>query len=261
MSKHGTGSIFCDGACRGNGQRGAIGGWAWAYWPGVAHGEPLRFGAARLATSPSVVATNQRAELTALLEALRSWRTGPEGGGAVTIYTDSMYAMNCASIWGAGWKRKAWKRQSGEPLQNLDIIKPLVDVWQSGIPLWKLVHVRGHQTGATPEVHGNNWVDRAAVAGSLGQRVSPALDLSLSLPLPLPSPLPSLVNPTYVDSADTIEILHESEPEPNPEPKTENPKPNPKPNPEPKTENTNTKPKTKKSEPVKQLDIRSWFGQ
>lgn len=158
-----TASIFCDGACRGNGTRRAVAGWAWAYWPGVARGEPTATGSARLG-GPGP-ATNQRAELMALLEALRFVKGG-HAAHPVKIHTDSQYAINCTSKWGPSWKRKGWKRDSGEPLQNLDLIKPLVDIWaELRVPL---VHVRGHQTGSTPEVWGNNWVDRAAVVAAGG---------------------------------------------------------------------------------------------
>lgn len=158
-------SIFCDGACSGNGTARAVAGWAWAYWPGVAIGEPERFRADRLAAP----ATNQRAELMAILEALRWWLSSG-GGGLVTVYTDSMYSINCMTKWGPGWRRKGWKRDSGEPLQNLDLIKPLVELWaaEAGRRAWRVVHVRGHQSGSSPEAHGNNWVDRAAVAGAQG---------------------------------------------------------------------------------------------
>ena len=162
-------SIFCDGACSGNGTRAAYGGWAWAFWPGVARGEPSHYGACKLKTVANgfvVAATNQRAELTALLEALRFAAAQP--ALKVTIYTDSMYAINCTSKWGPGWKRKGWSRDSGEPLQNLDLIKPLVELWK---PCWALQHVRGHQKGSGPEVHGNNWVDRAAVAAARGDPI------------------------------------------------------------------------------------------
>jgi ribonuclease HI len=156
------GSLFCDGACSGNGTARSRGGWAWAWWAGTVVGEPTVARAEPLETPPT--ATNQRAELTALLEALRWW-SAPVGeygggGGPVTIHTDSMYALNCASTWGPGWRRRGWKRSSGEPIQNLDLIRPLVDIWR---PEWRLVHVRGHQTGSGPTVVGNNWVDRAAV--------------------------------------------------------------------------------------------------
>jgi len=113
-------------------------------------------------------ATNQRAELTALLESLlfaANHVTVP-----VTVYTDSQYSMNCMTIWGPSWKRKGWKRDSGEPLQNLDLIKPLVEIWalESKVRKWRIQHVRGHQTGSGPEVWGNNWVDRAAVEAAEG---------------------------------------------------------------------------------------------
>ena len=158
-----SGAIFCDGACSGNGTRHAVAGWAWAYWPGTVAGEPARYGGARL----EAPATNQRAELRALLEALRAWSSpGGGGGGPVTIYTDSLYTINCTSKWGPAWARKGWKRDSGEPLQNLDLIKPLVALWR---PAWRLEHVRGHQTGGGWQAYGNNWVDRAAVAAAAGE--------------------------------------------------------------------------------------------
>jgi ribonuclease HI len=163
MSDNSKASIFCDGACRGNGTRRAVAGWAWAYWPGVARGEPTASGSALLGAP----ATNQRAELMALLEALRFIQNGGAARTSVAIYTDSQYAMKCTTVWGPSWKKKGWTRGSGEPLQNLDIIKPLVDLW--AILRVPLVHVRGHQTGPSPEAWGNNWVDRAAVVAAGGE--------------------------------------------------------------------------------------------
>ena len=170
-----TGSLFCDGACSGNGSVRARGGWAWAWWAGPVAGEPTVARADLLETPPA--ATNQRAELMALLEALRWWSAPVAGtacgggGGPVTIYTDSMYTINCTSVWGPGWRRRGWTRGSGEPLQNLDLIRPLVELWR---PEWRLVHVRGHQAGSGPGAIGNNWVDRAAVLAA--QETPTALD-------------------------------------------------------------------------------------
>ena len=172
-------SIFCDGACSGNGTARAYGGWAWAYWPGAARGEPAAYGAQKLAAGSGVPSTNQRAELTALLEAIR-FALGRKGE-TVTIYTDSMYAINCTSKWGPSWARKGWTRGSGEPLQNLDLVKQLVALWRPSVTLQ---HVRGHQTGSGPAVHGNNWVDRAAVAAAKGEPVSVSLSPVLSLNIP-----------------------------------------------------------------------------
>lgn len=159
-------SIFTDGACKANGTRGAIAGWAWGFWNGPAHGEPVAARAQRLEESP---ATNQRAELMALYNAMRWW-SEIGGGSDIVFYTDSQYAMNCASKWGPTWRSKGWKRGTeGGPLQNLDIIKPLVELWLLG--RWRIQHVRGHQVGSGHEVWGNNWVDRAAVEGAGGIRL------------------------------------------------------------------------------------------
>lgn len=146
----------------------------------------MRYAQARLQGDP---ATNQRAELTALLESLRWWRD-KAGGGPVDVYTDSMYAINCTSKWGPSWKRKGWKRDSGEPLQNLDLIKPLVEIWR---PSWRLNHVRGHQKGMSVEAWGNNWVDRAAVAGATGDEKACVFPPADDIP-PIPEePAPTLM--------------------------------------------------------------------
>lgn len=163
-----VGSMFCDGSCRGNGQRGAFGGWAWGFWDGPILGSPRTSGSAPLPHSPTP--TNQRAELTALLEALK-WLSA-NGIPSTTIFTDSNYAIQCTSKWGPGWKKAGWKRSSGEPLQNLDLVKPLVEIWK---PQWKLQHVYGHQKGSSDEAYGNNWVDRAAVeAAEMKTSVAPS---------------------------------------------------------------------------------------
>jgi ribonuclease HI len=161
-------SIFCDGACSGNGRKGAIGGWGWAYWSGPVRGTPDVAAADRLDVPSGLPATNQRAELTALLKVLR-WLSA-NAVTSVNIYTDSMYTINCTSIWGPAWKKAGWKRKTGEPLLNLDLIIPLVELWR---PAWALHHVRGHQTNASPEAYGNNWVDQAAVAGAEGRVLVP----------------------------------------------------------------------------------------
>lgn len=230
MSGHA--SIFCDGACRGNGTRRAVAGWAWAFWPGVARGEPIATGSARL----DAPATNQRAELMALLEALRFVQSGGARGKPVTIYTDSQYTIKCTTVWGPGWKKKGWTRGSGEPLQNLDIIKPLVDLW--GALRVPLVHVRGHQTGSSPEAWGNNWVDRAAVvaAGGEGEDMCRPVAASASVGIEL------FTAAALEDTADAIEHIvgGASTPIYSPPPRVAGSRP---------TVGT-----------VKQMDIRNWFG-
>jgi ribonuclease HI len=139
------------------------------------HSTPTVSSAAPLPYVPTP--TNQRAELTALLEAIR-WLDHQHIPSA-TIYTDSNYAIQCTSKWGPGWKRAGWKRSSGEPLQNLDLVKPLVDLWK---PQWRLQHVYGHQKDSSAEAYGNNWVDRAAVeAGETKTVLVPRMYVSVPL--------------------------------------------------------------------------------
>ena len=62
--------------------------------------------------------TNNRMELTALLEALDIIPTGTP----TTIYSDSNLAIRTITEWAAGWEKRGWKRKSG-PVENLDLVK------------------------------------------------------------------------------------------------------------------------------------------
>jgi len=226
-------AIFCDGACRGNGRAGAKGGWAWAAWrQGAVGGAPLATGSAALPIGPKGESpTNQRAELLALLEALR-WLVASKLSGA-TIYTDSMYAINCTSKWGPAWRRRGWKRDSGEPLQNLDLIQPLVAIWSTR---WVLQHVAGHQTGSGWQAYGNNWVDRAAVVAATGGSSASGGTGTGSC---------------YGSSTAALEAMLAPEPAPAPEPAVSSPL----------NKQTEHQPPQKKPHIIyKTNDIRSWFG-
>ena len=228
--KRSMASIFCDGACSANGTRHAKAGWAWAYWPGRAVGEPAH----SCGGVPIAPATNQRAELTAILEALRWWRS--QDGRDMTLYTDSMYSINCMTTWGPGWKRKGWKRAGGEPLQNLDLIVTMVDLWAAEAVNrgWRIQHVRGHQSGSSPEAWGNNWVDIAAVAAATGSTIGTRQALAVVAAGGSPS-APSV-------SAYTVAYT----------PPTETPRPIPQPSGAPYI--------SPKLQPVRQSTLDFWFG-
>ena len=70
--------VYTDGACRGN---PGPGGWGWAV-PG-----------GRYASGAEAHTTNQRMEITAVLEALRALT--PEGPRAIDVVSDSTYVVNC----------------------------------------------------------------------------------------------------------------------------------------------------------------------
>ena len=82
--------------------------------------------------------TNNRMELTALIEAYRAL---PEDA-TVTVYTDSQLCFNTITTWAPGWEKKGWKRKGG-PLKNLDLVKELLALYRSR-PNCPLEWMRAH---------------------------------------------------------------------------------------------------------------------
>lgn len=146
--------IFTDGACTNNGQQNPKGGWGAVLLS--ASGYRLKL-ADKLQGEP---VTNNRAELTAVIEALSALKNPTP----VELTTDSKYVMDGATKWLQGWKRKGWKTASKQPVKNADL-------WQQidkllGIHSVRFHWVRGHD--GHPE---NELADQLAVAGAEGQTV------------------------------------------------------------------------------------------
>jgi len=136
-------TVFTDGACAGNPGRG---GWAWAVAPG---GDP--FGSGGAAHS-----TNQRMELQAVLEALKSLP------GHLTIVSDSTYVVHCfRDRWWVKWKANGWRNSQKQPVANTDIWMPLVELVIARQPTFRWV--KGHSGDPM-----NDLVDGLAVAASAG---------------------------------------------------------------------------------------------
>src|SRR6187401_1486221 len=103
---------YTDGACSGN---PGPGGWAWAV-PG-----------GRFASGYEARTTNQRMELTAVLQAVGSLE------GELDVVTDSTYVANCfRDRWFEGWRRRGWKNSAGKPVANRDLWDPLVAAFEAG---------------------------------------------------------------------------------------------------------------------------------
>lgn len=92
--------------------------------------------------------TNNRMEIGAALTVLKSFKTNVD---TITIYTDSMYVIGCATL---GWKRK--KNISLWEIFDKELKR--VSTLCSNI---KFVHVKGHSTDKW-----NNYVDKLAVEAS-----------------------------------------------------------------------------------------------
>ena len=135
-------TVYTDGACSGN---PGPGGWAWAVAP---DGEPNASGG-----EPST--TNQRMELRAALEALR---TLSPSGERITVIADSLYVVKCfTDKWYVKWERNGWRNSKREPVANPDLWKPLIEFERSGNVEWGWV--KGHSGDRL-----NDLVDRLAVA-------------------------------------------------------------------------------------------------
>lgn len=111
--------IYTDGACKGN---PGPGGWGVLMQAGP-HTKEL-FGGER-------ETTNNRMELTAVIEALRALKRPCD----VTLYLDSEYVRKGITEWIHGWKAKGWKTSTKQPVKN-------VELWQA---LDALVSGAGHR--------------------------------------------------------------------------------------------------------------------
>ena len=120
-------TVSTDGSCLVN-PGGAIG-WAW-----INHDGTFDSGGA-------ASGTNQVAELTALLQAVRAH----PGAQPLLIESDSQYAIKCASEWVHGWRRKGWRTASGSPVQNLALVQGIERAIAERPGPVTFVWVRGHQ--------------------------------------------------------------------------------------------------------------------
>ncbi len=118
-------SVYTDGACLGN---PGPGGWAWLI-PG-----------GRFESGSDPWSTNQRMEVTAVLEALRAI------DGPVKVLSDSTYVVNCfRQRWWEGWIRRGWRNSKGQPVANQDLWAPLIDVvTRRGLGSVQFRWVKGH---------------------------------------------------------------------------------------------------------------------
>ncbi len=127
MSERKHVEIFTDGACSSN---PGPGGW----------GAVLRYqGVEKELSGGEVSTTNNRMELTAIIEALSILKEPCD----VTLTTDSKYAADgITKGWAASWKRNGWRKADKKPALNSDL-------WEKILALIathnvKIVWVKGH---------------------------------------------------------------------------------------------------------------------
>jgi ribonuclease HI len=125
--------IFTDGACSGN---PGPGGWGAILRRGDTEKE--LFGGEALTT-------NNRMEMTAVIEALRALKQSVQA----RVHTDSQYVQKGISEWIHGWKRRGWKTATKEPVKNEDLWRELDRLAAQHKIEW--IWVKGHAGHAENE--------------------------------------------------------------------------------------------------------------
>ncbi|WVN42498.1 ribonuclease HI [beta proteobacterium MWH-UniP1] len=134
--------IHTDGACKGN---PGPGGW----------GALLEYGGVvKELFGGESDTTNNRMELTAVIEALRALKRDCD----VRVVTDSQYVQKGVESWMDNWKRKNWKTSAGKPVANRDLWEALDRELQSHRVAWEWV--KGHDGHS-----GNERADELANRG------------------------------------------------------------------------------------------------
>jgi ribonuclease HI len=144
--------VYTDGSCLGN---PGPGGWAWAIPDGP-------FGSGGESRT-----TNQRMEITAALEALRSI-DGGDGVRPITVISDSTYVVKCfQDRWWEGWIRRGWRNSQRQPVANRDLWEPLLELALEADRTVEFRWVKGHSGDRW-----NDFVDELAVAAATETRRS-----------------------------------------------------------------------------------------
>ncbi|SPO03134.1 uncharacterized protein DNG_05816 [Cephalotrichum gorgonifer] len=118
--------FYTDGACINNGRPDPKAGWAFVFGP-LIEGQTCTgrlelegpFGDPEKQTS-------NRAELRAVIAALRGCDWHEEGFHTIVIATDSEYAVNGATQWARSWVANGWRTSKGTPVQNKDLWEMLL---------------------------------------------------------------------------------------------------------------------------------------
>ena len=138
--------IYTDGGCAGNQSDENLGGW----------GAILEFGqAVKELYGSEKNTTNNRMEMTALLEALRAVKKENQ---EIHVFSDSSYLMDCfRKKWYVSWQKNGWKTAGKKPVENQDLWQRLLVQASEHQISW--IKVKGHSDNPY-----NNRCDELAVA-------------------------------------------------------------------------------------------------
>ena len=132
--------LYTDGACSGNQNDSNLGGW----------GAVLEYGGhTKEIYGAEADTTNNRMEMTALLEAFRALK---KDGQTIEVFSDSAYLMDCfRKKWYVTWLKNGWKNAKKQPVENRDLWEQLLPYLEShAITFYR---VKGHINVNSPSVN------------------------------------------------------------------------------------------------------------
>ena len=166
--------VYTDGSCSNNGKKGAIAGL------GVYFKEnDCRNCSERIEDKQ----TNNTAELKAIIKACEILEKEILKEYIINIYSDSMYSINCFTVWGKKWRDNEWKKSGGK-IKNIDLVKKgffLLEKYKN----IKLFHIEAHTGKNDKHSLGNEGADKLANL-AIGQTECPYANKSKKIYLNLP---------------------------------------------------------------------------
>jgi ribonuclease HI len=154
--------IYTDGSCVENGKIYAKGGIG-LYFPNHEHRNVSEAYDRQALIYPP---TSQRCELVAIHKAM-SIHSLYFFNMRCRIYTDSDYAIRCLVTYGDVWKRNGWKKTNGESVRNIDLLEPLISLYQKNKHSVSLNFVKAHTGERTQHATNNNVADALAKRGTV----------------------------------------------------------------------------------------------
>jgi ribonuclease HI len=143
---------FTDGACIHNGKRNAKASWA------VVFPNHVQYNRSGLCVGQQ---TNNRAEYTALCKAQElADQIDPQRKQKLIVYTDSQLLRDSMTKWLPSWKRNGWKKSTGDPVLNRDLLER-IDAMQQ-LRRIEIHHVRAHTGRQDWMSKWNDTVDKLA---------------------------------------------------------------------------------------------------
>lgn len=158
-----TYTIYTDGSCKGNGKLNNTGGYAFIILYPDENSDKLNI---KLKYSQGEKnTTNNRMELSAIIDALKHFYFYSTSPCPVELYTDSAYFHNCyTQKWWKNWVKNGWKNSKKEPVKNKDLWEKLIPYMDNSLITFK--KVKGH--------NGDYWNEKV---DSMAQAAAEAIEL------------------------------------------------------------------------------------